>query len=255
MAEIAGLLGIVAGGIIATVVLSIPLSKWLTTFGKSVAILFLSAAGLRLLVWLVLDSMQLEKAPEILTFISYLLGALMISYLRKSRKSESGQEKQINLLPNSLRAKWIEIRNYLTRSSDTYVPKKFELIGFRAMLLAVGIGSAALLFSCYSYIMFQNSWDLIKATAGEQIKCETQLRPSILACQLTDDRAYDTCLSVLKSRCSNYQMEWLEIERDKWDDRNEFTLHLGLILLGVSTFAFYSLRWVILGRLRPYWPK
>ena len=43
--------------------------------------------------------------------------------------------------------------------------------------------------------------------------------------------------------------------RDKYYHRAWLFLHLAYILPIISMFCFYSVRWVILGRLRPLWPK
>lgn len=253
MENIAGLIGTIVGGLVAALLLSFVLKKWMYGYIRSVVILFASTSLLRLLGWVVLDSMRPGLAPKLEIYIGYFLGALVIAHIRKPKHVSIQNEESSFAQVDLKKFQWQKIKEYLTKRDAGYSPSKYEMIGFRALLLAWGIGATALLISAYSYYMYESTGSSIRYMAGELVKCEERKRSSLPVCQRKDDLSLTDCQDSVNFGCQNRQIDWAELEQGVWDDRQELTLNVALLLLSLSTFIYYSVRWVVVGRLRPFW--
>jgi hypothetical protein len=253
MESIAALIGAIVGGLIAALIFSIVLKKWMHGYIKSAVLLFACTSLLRLLVWVVLDSMRPDSTPKIEIFIGYLLGALIIAHVKYPKQVPIQNEETSPQQAILKKTHWHKIKEYMTKSEADYSPSKYEIMGFRALLLTWGIGAVALLISACSYYMYESTWASIRYMSGEQVKCEERQRSTLPACQRNDYSSLRDCQINVGLGCNNRQINWAELEQRVWDDRQEMTFHLALLLLSLPTFLFYSIRWIALGRLRPVW--
>ena len=117
---------------------------------------------------------------------------------------------------------------------------KYEIIFFRLFWLML---CSSFVF-CGGYTLYflkkENDWQKLVSSVHDK------LTESALACE--SDRS--------SLKCENGQM-WQEsfdssvTKRDEYSRKAELFGHLAYFLPLLSFYLFYSLRWVILGRLRP----
>jgi hypothetical protein len=148
---------------------------------------------------------------------------------------------------------WTLSAAFKSSSNSEYMPSKIEIIGFRSMLLFWGVGFIFLISSGFSYYMYWSHWNSIKELANKSIQCESRLISGIPACNSTYNGAYEDCRSSINAKCDDHRSELFQQDAREWDERKEWTLCIAFFFVCFSTFAFYSIRWVMTGRLHPFW--
>jgi hypothetical protein len=119
-----------------------------------------------------------------------------------------------------------------------------ELIVFRFLLIAWGIGLLILIFFGSSYLMIKWSQN---AVFDEAIACLKRVEKETTDCKAPQVEKNGTC-TYLSNLCSN------EIDRmTEKETRAESWLYEDLWLFIVPSFLFYGIRWAITGRLKPLW--
>jgi hypothetical protein len=120
------------------------------------------------------------------------------------------------------------------------LPMKYEIIFFRLFLLVL---CSSFVF-CGGYTLYslneENDWQKLVSSAHDK------LNESALACE--SDR------SSLKCEFAEMWQESFDsslTKRDEYSSKAEIFGHLTYFLPLLSVYLFYSLRWVILGKLRP----
>lgn len=116
-----------------------------------------------------------------------------------------------------------------------------ELIAFRFLLLAWGVGLLILGYAVFCHLKAEElQQDVLAAYGGFE------------ECYRHHDSSYCTSEGVIGSPA--WVVQGIGVWRDLWANREEHSLYIGIAVVAVSSLLFYGIRWALTGRLRPLWP-
>lgn len=130
-----------------------------------------------------------------------------------------------------------------------------EVIGFRFMLIACGVGLLALLIAGASYIMAGTKQNKLSAIGAVNEACLLKVMPNIPDCNVPYTESDGSCMDVAHARCPyGSQITELSADKNDWEERAEESLYAALLLLILPALLFYGIRWGFTGRVKPLWP-
>jgi hypothetical protein len=128
-----------------------------------------------------------------------------------------------------------------------------EMIAFRFLMLAWGMGLLALIISGASHLVAEQKQMKISAIAAVSGACINKVMKATHDCQIPYTESDGTC-SRLANQCnSDPSFDQLVSERDDSRELVILLLYVALWLLTLPSLAFYAIRWAITGRLKPLW--
>lgn len=132
---------------------------------------------------------------------------------------------------------------------------RFEIIGFRLMLLAWGSSAAILLVSGYSYYAYQSKRNELMAVAQSYGNCQSKAMSEFPACNSIERGAEEACIRQTRIKCGgdyyDKRVDWMAEDRNTWQERHENSMYLAGIIFATSVISYYGLRWAFTGKLRP----
>lgn len=266
MGSLAGFIGSLIGALAITFFITRVAIKATGPTRRGAIGAFFIGLAISWLLSITLGAFLYVRGPDWLTLISYTF-ALLVWLVRDYRnaESQSGCPAESRLTNFEKPARVVEdlsaipLATQVAVQPTNIVPSK-EVIAFRFMLMAWGIGLLILGFACFFYVKAEyesSSVVAMMAMARESIACRKEAFVSIPECNVATDAAYEICEKRARERCNDDSLHTIsaQIFADKrlWAERSEDSLYSALVVFLLSSLLFYGIRWAITGRLKPFW--
>lgn len=263
MGSLAGFIGSLIGALVITFFITRVAIKATGPTRRGAIGAFLIGLAISWLLSITLGTFLYARGPDWLALISYTF-ALLVWLVRDYRNAESQSEypAESRLANFEKPAHVVEdlsaipLATQVAAQPTNIVPSK-EVIAFRFMLMAWGIGLLILGFACFFYVKAEYESSRVVAMARASIACRKEAFVSIPECKMATDAASEICEKRARERCNDDSLDTISVQifADKrlWAERSEDSLYIALVVFLLSSLLFYGIRWAITGRLKPFW--
>jgi hypothetical protein len=184
---------------------------------------------------------QLGIALSILTILGFIMLAVLPDKHSKSVSKLTSEVEVLNMVPPAT----------LGATQPTIIVTPREVIAFRFLMMAWGVGLFTLVLSGTSYLMLEWKQSKVSSTALVIGACIDKVMQTTPDCHVPFPETNGTCSNRVDICNSNYQFDQLVEERTIWDERAMTLSYAALWLLTLPTLLFYSIRFGLTGRLKP----